>query len=97
MNERISRLMDGELDEAADFEQCVVSLRSEVCPALARVIDKSLAKDPARRYASAAELVADLEAARDPATSQRTGPADAAPPVPVRAAPTPAAPRTRRP
>ena len=29
MNEKISRLMDGELDDAADFEQCVGSLRSE--------------------------------------------------------------------
>jgi sigma-E factor negative regulatory protein RseA len=29
MNEKISRLMDGELDDAADFDQCVGSLRSE--------------------------------------------------------------------
>jgi sigma-E factor negative regulatory protein RseA len=29
MNEKISRLMDGELDDAADFEQCVGSLRTE--------------------------------------------------------------------
>ena len=29
MNEKISRLMDGEFDDAADFDQCVGSLRSE--------------------------------------------------------------------
>lgn len=29
MNEKISRLMDGEIDDAAEFDRCVASLRTE--------------------------------------------------------------------
>lgn len=36
-------------------------IRPEVPSALARVVDRALAKDPAERYASAAEILADLE------------------------------------
>lgn len=38
--------------------------RPEVPPELAQVIDRALAKDPAERYASAAELLAELESGR---------------------------------
>jgi dienelactone hydrolase len=48
------------------------SIRSDVPAALEAVVAKALQKDPARRYASARELVADLEALRTP-TGERAG------------------------
>jgi serine/threonine-protein kinase len=41
-------------------------LRPDVPPDLAGVVDRALAKDPAERYANAAELLADLESGRAP-------------------------------
>src|SRR5215210_5256832 len=41
-------------------------VRPEVPKELARVVDRALAKDPAERYANAAEMLADLESGRAP-------------------------------
>ena len=42
------------------------SLRPDVLPELARVVELALVKEPAERYASAAEMLADLESMRMP-------------------------------
>lgn len=39
-------------------------IRPEIPPGLARVVDRALTKNPARRYSNAAELLADLESGR---------------------------------
>ncbi len=41
-------------------------VRPDVPPELARVVDRALAKDPAERYASAAQLLSDLESGTAP-------------------------------
>jgi tetratricopeptide (TPR) repeat protein len=45
--------------------------RPDVLPELARVVERALAKDPARRYGSASELLEDLEAGRAPGCQYR--------------------------
>lgn len=46
-------------------------VRPDVPPELARVVERALTKDPAERYGSAAEMLADLESGRAPARRWR--------------------------
>jgi serine/threonine-protein kinase len=76
------------------------SLRADLPPAINDVLGRALAKDPAARYGSCAELVAAARAcwpARVPAPATFVGPAPVPPPPPARAQPPgPAQPRRTR-
>ncbi|HSG28917.1 MAG TPA: serine/threonine-protein kinase, partial [Candidatus Krumholzibacterium sp.] len=65
-------LLTGQLPFASDYEQAVVysilnetpkpvaSLRKDVPPAIARIVERAMTKDPASRYQSAQEILDDL-------------------------------------
>jgi serine/threonine-protein kinase len=79
----IEKLMQHQLDEAEPIER----LRPDVPPALAAVLRRLMAKKPADRYQSAAEVVAALEAfsAPEPPAPMIVLPAE---PIPITVVPT---------
>lgn len=70
-------MITGQRPFKGDYEQAVVysllntkpefvsTIREEVSPALERIVERALEKDPERRYQSANDLVTDLEAVRE--------------------------------